>query len=87
MTDRTRAPFNNFVGSIFLNNFYHIVSDANCTKFGNPSSIIADFHFLALKKVQKGSKKAKNDFFEKSKKMRLPIHEGELNSKFEPNRQ
>ena len=57
---------------IFLNIVYHTHPGANCTKFGDPNPIMPDFHILraqnALKKLQKGSKKAKNDFFEKSEK-------------------
>ena len=52
---------------IFLNIVYYTRPGSNCTKFGDPNSIIADFHILraqnALKKFQKGCKKAKNDFF------------------------
>ena len=73
---------------IFLDIVYHTHPGDNCTKFGDPNSIIPDFHILstqnALKKLQKGSKKAKKYFFEKSKKMLLPTQEGKLIAEFEP---
>ena len=57
---------------IFLDIVYHTHSGDNCTKFADPNYIIPDFHILgaqnALKKFQKGSKKDKKYFFEKSPK-------------------
>ena len=72
--------------AVFFYIVYHTHPGDNCTKFGDPNSIIPDFHILgaqnALKKFQKGSKKAKKYFFEKSPKMLLTTHEGNLNAKF-----
>ena len=72
----------------FLDIVYHTQPGDNCTKFGDPNSIIPDFHILstqnALKKLQKGSKKAKKYFLEKFLKILLTTHEGNLNAKFKP---
>ena len=77
-----------YIYIIFLDIVYHTHTGDNWTKFGDPNSIIPDFHILgaqnALKKLQKSSKKAKKYFFEKSKKMLLPTQEGKLIAQFEP---
>ena len=46
---------------IFQNIYHHIVPDAKCTKFGDPSSKMLNFHFLGqflalFKLLQKSQK-------------------------------
>jgi hypothetical protein len=67
VTDRTRVLLIDLLAPFFRNIFYHIVSGANHTKFGNICSIIADFHFLTLKNVKKALKKPKMTFFKNPK--------------------
>ena len=51
------TPLSSGVGDfhIFLDIVYHAHLGYNCTKFGDPNSILLDIHVIVLKKLKKNT--------------------------------
>ena len=56
------APKNDFF-KFFLHISFYIATEVMYTKFGDPKSILAEFHFLMLKKAKSPQNALKIDFF------------------------